>query len=364
MKMKIISLFIRAVFVRTVFARLVLALCVYSVFSVPSIAKDFNDAEVIHIEYPAWFIDNPFYDLADDLDKALSNGKSGLMVLFTTQGCSYCSAFIKRSLGDPELSKLVQENFNSVGMEIFDDVEMVNPAGTPISIKRFAKEEGAEYSPTLLFYGEEGKRILRVIGYQSPGRFRLILNYVIGKHYQSESFRDFYQGQVTPDLVSATYKYLKKDSLFNNPPYSLDRSRTPASQPLLVMFERSGCGECENFHKEVLALEEVRELLERFEIVRLDTQDDQTLIHTPEGKKMTPASWFDEKKFTRLPALMFFDEKGNNVLETDALVRRQRMMNSVNFVLERAYEKDWTYQRFARSKGIERSLKKQKEKNN
>ena len=58
--------------------------------------------------------------------------------------------------------------------------------------------------------------------------------------------------------------------------------------------------------------------------------------------------------FSRLPALLFFDEKGNQVLETEALVGRMRMLNSVHFVLQRAYEKGWTYQRFARTSAIER----------
>jgi hypothetical protein len=33
---------------------------------------------------------------------------------------------------------------------------------------------------------------------------------------------------------------------------------------------------------------------------------------------------------------------------------RQRMMNSLLYTLERAYEKQWSYQRFARSKALER----------
>ena len=130
-----------------------------------------------------------------------------------------------------------------------------------------------------------------------------------------------------------------------------------------MIFEKTGCADCEDFHNDVLALEEVRERLGKFEVARLDADDDKSGVRLPNGKRATPAAWFRETNFTRVPALMFFDEKGNNVLETDALVRRQRMLNSVNFVLERAYEKDWTYQRFARSKGIERNLKKQKEKN-
>jgi len=349
MKMKIMSHISNFLFV--VFVCLI--------FPAPLIAGDFGDAGEIHIEYPGWFNESPFHDLADGLENAISNGKSGLMVLFTSQGCSYCSAFIKKSLGDPEIAEFVRKNFNSVGMEIFDDVDMVNPAGIPVSIKQFAKLEGAEYSPTLLFFGEGGKRVLRVIGYQSPGRFRVILDYVTGKHYQTSSLRDYFNKRSAQEPVSNTYTHLKEDSLFNKPPYSLDRSHVVAKKPLLVIFEKHGCGECKDFHKEVLALNEVRELLGRFEIARLDAGDNHSRITLPDGKQMTPMSWFNQKNFTRLPALVFFDEKGNNVLETDALVLRQRMMNSVNFVLERAYERDWTYQRFARSKGIERSLKKQ-----
>lgn len=324
-----------------------------------SLAKDFNNGEVIHINYPAWFSESPFNDLSEELENVLSSGKSGVMILFTSEGCSYCSAFIKKSLGNPEIARMVQENFHSVGMDIFDDVGMVDATGKSMPIKSFAKMEGAEFSPTLLFYGDDGQRVLRVVGYQSPERFKVILAYIIGKHYQKTSLRDYFQSQANTEPVNSTYVKLKDDPLFIRPPYALDRSRFQASQPLLVLFEKTGCAECDEFHKEVLALEEIRDLLGKFEVARLDVNDSKTPVLLPNGARMTPAGWFKQTNFSRVPALLFFDEKGNNVLETDALVRRQRMMNSVNFVLERAYEKDWTYQRFARSKGIERSLKKQ-----
>jgi hypothetical protein len=40
----------------------------------------------------------------------------------------------------------------------------------------------------------------------------------------------------------------------------------------------------------------------------------------------------------------FFNQKGRQVLKTDALILQQRMTKSLNFVLEHAYEKNWTYQ--------------------
>jgi thioredoxin-related protein len=122
-----------------------------------------------------------------------------------------------------------------------------------------------------------------------------------------------------------------------------------------VIFEADGCEECPALHEKVLALAEVRELLERYEVVRLDARDEKTPVLTPDGRKTTSAEWYTDTGFTRLPAMLFFEEDGKEVLRTDALMLRQRMMNSLMYTLERAYEKDWTYQRFARSKAIERS---------
>ena len=319
-----------------------------------SLAKDFDDAAIMHIDYPGWFKEDPFYDLAENLKQARSSGKQGLMVFFTTEGCSYCAEFIRKSLNNPELASLVQKHFDTVGLEIFNDAEMTTPSGKSMSVKQFAKEEGAEFAPTLLFFGDGGNNVLLAAGYQSPDRFKMILAYLTGKYYQNESLANYVARQAEKTSTISPAIGLKDDPLFSQPPYALDRSKIPASQPLLVIFEQAGCEECLEFHKDVLALNEVRGVLKQFEIVRLDINDNNTPILAPSGERVTPASWFKQTSFSRVPALLFFDEKGNEVLKTDALVLRQRMMNSMNYVLERAYENDWSYQRFARSKGLER----------
>lgn len=317
-------------------------------------ARDFTDSAIMHIAYPDWFKES-FLDLQEDVERARGEGKLGLMVLFTTQGCSYCDMFIHRSLGDPQLAALVQNHFDAVGLEIFDDAEMVDPRGTPLPVKHFAKREGAGYSPTLLFYGEDGRLLYRGVGYHSPERFRVVLDYLIGGHYLQTSFRDYVVGREAAVTESQSDYKLRSDSLFRAPPYALDRSHFPAQRPLLVIFEAEGCEECPVLHEKVLALPEVRELLERYEVVRLDAHDPKTPVLAPDGRRTTPAEWYADTGFTRLPTMLFFEETGKEVLRTDALMLRQRMMNSLMYTLERAYEKDWTYQRFARSKAIERS---------
>jgi len=320
-----------------------------------AVAKDFKGFEGQHIEYPAWFIKDPFFDLKRALQDAGAHGKKGLMVLFTTEGCSYCDYFIHKSLGDPAIAAKVRGNFVSIGLEIFNDADMVDPRGTTLPIKEFAKKQGAGFSPSLVFFGLDGERVLRVIGYQSPERFTAILAYVAEERYRTASLAEYFASM--PGSKSSQSGYvLKSDALFSKPPHALDRSRLAADRPLMVLFEKSGCDECREFHADVLALPEVRDLLQRFEIVRLDAADDKTAVLMPNGEKATPASWFKQTTFARVPALLFFDEKGKEVLRTDALVKRQRMLNSAGFVLDRAYEKDWTYQRYSRSKSIERNL--------
>jgi thioredoxin-related protein len=317
-------------------------------------AKDFDDAVSQHIEYPAWFENTPFNDLEAVLDDARSQGKKGLMVLFTTEGCSYCEQFIRRSLGDQRTASHVQANFAAVGLEIFDDREMTDPRGEAMPIKAFAEREGAEFSPTLLFYGEDGERLVRQVGYQSRKRFRRTLDYLTDGHAEKESLSAYLRRMDESGTTASANAVLNDDPMFMSPPYALDRSRFPAEQPLLVIFEKAGCKACDDFHADVLALEEVRKHLQKFEIVRLDVSNAEMAVVTPDGHRTTAAEWYGQSTFSRLPALVFFDENGNQVLETDALVGRMRMLNSVQFVLQRAYEKGWTYQRFARTSAIER----------
>ena len=337
--------------------------CVTSLLAARGHAADFRDADVFHIDYPGWFLNDPFFDLAEAAAKARASGKDGLMILFTTEGCSYCAIFIDKSLGNPDVAKRVQKHFVSVGMEIFDDAEMTAPGGEHMPVKVFAKKEGAGFSPTLVFFDANGKRTLVVVGYQSTERFNKILDYLIAGMYKTETLANYFSRQTKKAPAGSAGAKLKDDPLFIKPPYALDRSRFPASHPMMVLFEEPGCSECNDFHSNVLALDEVRNMLKGFEVVRLNSQDNETPVITPGGKRVTPAEWYKETGFARVPALVFFDLKGNQVLETDALVKRQRMMNSLNYMLERAYEKGWTYQRFARSKAIERNRKKQEAEN-
>lgn len=311
-----------------------------------------------HAGHPDWMVPG-LVDLETDLENAKAQGKTGVMVLYTTEGCTYCAEFIRVSLGDPAIRERVQGNFIAIGLEIFDDAEMTDHLGQDLSIKQFAEEHEAGMAPTLLFFGTDKQLIFRAIGYQSPERFSRILDYLVGGHYRQATFRDYLRG-VQPSLHAAPVDSapMRDDPLFIKPPYALSRVPIAASEPLLVIFETPGCVACDAFHRDVLALDEVRQLLRQFEVVRLDARDDSTPILGPDGKPTTAAKWFEREDFSRLPALLYVNETGQAVFKTDAVIERQRMLNASGLVLDRAYEKGWSYQRYARTKAIERNRRR------
>jgi thioredoxin-related protein len=336
------------------FARALGLACLLAAAPFGAAARDapFDDSAIVRADDPAWF-KTSFLDLREDLAEARAAGKQGLMVLFSTEGCAYCKAFIERSLKDPAIGARVREHFDTLHLEIFDDAGMKDLQGRSLPVKDFARREGAAFSPTLLFYGLDGKPMHRVVGYQSPERFRTVLDYVAGGHHRTLSYRDYLARQASGRPAAGQPASLVRDPLFDRPPYVLDRRR-PAGKPLLVLFERPGCEACREFHAHVLSDPEVRSLLARFQAVQLDARDAATPVLAPDGRRLTPLRWAEELGLAHLPAMVFFDEAGREVLRNDALSYRQRTQRSLQFVLDKAYLRGILFQRYTREKSMER----------
>jgi thioredoxin-related protein len=312
-----------------------------------------------HVGQPDWMTPG-IVDLDTDLETVRDKGMTGVMVLFTTQGCTYCAEFIDRSLGDPALQQRVRDNFIPIGLEIFDDVIMTDHQGNDIPIKHFAEQQKAGMAPTLLFYGPDHDLIFRAVGYQSPQRFAAILDYLISGSHRDLPFSDYLRSAaVAMSAEDADYSELRADPLFMTPPYALARKPIAADRPLLVMFEETGCADCRRFHDQVLTSADVRARLENFEVVRLDAGDNTTPIQSPDGSRTTPAEWFAAEGFSRVPALLFIDEQGEAVFHNDAVTEYRRMMNMMGLVLEKKYADGWTYQRYARTQAIKRNRRAQ-----
>jgi len=340
---------------------LLLALICTSMAPVPAPAGQtteamlFDDSAIETKEIPSWFKAS-FLDLGEDLTEATDNGKQGLMLFFDTDGCAYCKAFLKHTLGDPEIQADVRTHFDVIHLNMFSDVEVTDFSGHTMPTNQFARREGATVSPTIVFYGSDGDMLHRTVGYSPPKGFRPVLDYVVDGHYATQDFRRYSAGAHPP--TGSRHPRPVEDPLFEDDPFLLDRSNLAAQRPLMVLFEAADCEECRQFQAQVLTHAPVRRLLNRFDAVRFDWADAGTPVVTPSGEKSNPAAWAEELALSRAPALLFFDEAGNEVFRLESLVLRQRMERALLYVLEKAYLEGMTYQQFTRQKTIE-SLKRE-----
>lgn len=311
---------------------------------------DFPEDVFVEVQFPDWF-KTSFLDLRDDLQEALDAGKQGIMLFISASRCSYCRAFMDTSLRDPGIRERLTNSFDVIGLDIFDDSELTTMEGRRHRVKEFVSLSRASYTPTLLFYGEGGRVLLRIVGYYPPERFRQVLDYLEDKAYEHQPLRAYLQGSSRERAGGR--RPIISDDLFEQPPYMLDRSLVSADRPLLVVFEGAACDACERFHRRVLREKSIRRLIGEYEAVQLDAGDEAGRVVTPTGVKTSPADWYRRLGLDYLPAILFFDEQGKEVMRLDSETLRFRMEGSLQMVLDRAYEQDPQLQRWRRGKAIE-----------
>lgn len=283
-----------------------------------------RQAREIHV--PDWFAED-YADLRSNLAAAVDTGKFGLIVYFAQEECSYCDKLLEENFRGAEMKKYIQGMFEVVAIDIWSDHKVTNLLGQPMTEQILAKTQQAQLTPTLLFYDRDGSLALRLRGYYPPKVFRAALDYVVGRHYQRETFRNY-----TRRLPKDTDRgQLHRHALFAEPPFFLDRSIQAGTRPLAVVFEQPGCGTCDQFHGVELNNPEILRYLEGMEMVQLDMWS-ETPVVTPAGKRTTASAWADDLGLFYAPTLMFFDEWGEPIIQVDSVLELEHFLKILEYI--------------------------------
>lgn len=305
-------------------------------------ALSFEDGPGVRdLVHPAWF-KNSFLDLREDLRDALAGGKR-LVVYFGQRHCAYCEALMEVDFGKEDIANYTRRHFDIVPIDIWSDVEIVDLQGNRLSEKAFAEREKSQFTPTLVFYSAQGQEVFRLRGFYPPYQFRAALEYVADGHYAREGFRE-YLARAEPNLRFEP-EDLVDDPIFARPPYLLDRSGFPADRPLVVLFEQGNCHACDVLHTEQLRDPAIRRALEQFEVVQLNMWSNTPVV-TPDGRRLTASQWAQALGLFYSPTLVFFDERGQEIIRIDSVVRFHRLTTVVDFVLSKDYLAQPYFQRW------------------
>ena len=238
----------------------------------------FDDSQLEEeLVYPDWF-KLSFGDLREDLKEAVAAGKKGIVLYFGQKRCSYCEQFLEKDLGQADIVSYMRKHFDVIPIDIWDIDDIIDTDGTEQSERELSQKYETNFTPSLVFYDENGKPVFRLRGFYPPYKFRAALKYVSEKFYEKEKFRD-YLARAEPGMFFYA-EGLNEREFFIDLPESLDRTGKPGERALAVFFEKGDCHACDLLHsgplndeRAIEELEAMRTTLE--ELVRRCHGDDR-----------------------------------------------------------------------------------------
>jgi len=295
-------------------------------------------------EQPAWF-KNSFLDLDDDIAEAKASGKR-LMIFFYQDGCPYCKKLLQDNFGQRDIADKTRKNFDVISMNIWGDRDMSFGA-IETTEKDFATRLKVMYTPTLIFFNEEGKAVLRTNGYYHPEKFNAALDYVLGHHDKKEKFRA-YLARVSP--VKKQGK-INKEVESVKAPYDFSQA---SNKYRLVIFEQKQCKECDELHNEVLTRKASIEQMKKLNVSVLDMWSEDK-ITLPNGKKSSIKDWAKKLDVQYAPSLVYFNPQGEEVFRSDAYLKSFHIQSVMDYVSSGAYKTQTNFQRYidARAQKLE-----------
>ncbi len=306
-------------------------------FAAPQKGEFFGGIET---EYPAWFKES-FLDFSEDLAEATSEGKR-LVIFFHQDGCPYCNALVERNFSQKDIAEKAQKNFDMIAINMWGDRPVTDLDGQQYTEKTFAEKLRVQFTPTIIFFDEQGKVVLRINGYRAPQRFSLDLDYVAQHKEKNTGYRDFIQANRPASKASKT---LNTEPFFSKPPFDFSAKTGKNKQPFAVFFEQKDCPNCDFLHSKILPDTRLLNIIKQFDVIQLDMWS-KTPVITPEGDRMTAREWAKKLKVEYAPSILVFNPQGKEIIRTEAFFKVFHTQAVLNYVLSKGYKKQPSFQRY------------------
>lgn len=276
-------------------------------------------------EYPNWFKES-FLDIKEDVQEAAQANKH-VILFMQLNGCPYCYKMSEENFKEAPYRDFIRKYFDVITINIRGDREVTLNENTKMTEKDLAKQMKVFFTPTLIFLDADNQQVARVNGYRSVPEFKLVLDYVKEKAYQQTSLEDYL------DTHKPTKRYA-----FREHPQLLKSTNLKklGAKPLAVLFEDSGCYDCNKLHDGHLADPEVRKVLKNFNFVRLDAMS-ETPITDVTGNKTTPKAWVRQLGIDYRPGIVLFDQ-GKEIARIESMLYRFHFTELLRYVGERHYK--------------------------
>ncbi|MCR4348144.1 MAG: thioredoxin fold domain-containing protein [Sulfuricaulis sp.] len=291
-------------------------------------------------EIPAWF-KNSFLDLPEDVAEATQSGKR-LMLYFGQEGCPYCAELFNKNFSQAHIVDYTRQHFDAIDFDLWGNREVTDLSGKSMPEKELAAKLKVWFTPTLLFFNEQGEQVLRINGYYPPHQFLAALKYVGEKQEKRLTFKEYLAKLSPPPAKGA----LQPQPFFARPPHDL--TRVPGGKPLAVFFEQKDCTGCDRMHEVVLKDAVTMDFLKRYHVIQLDRWGDMPVV-TPAGHKTNARAWADSLNVAYVPTAVLYDG-GKEVIRIEGMLKGFHVQSVLDYVVSGAYKTQPSLQRFIQAR--------------
>ncbi len=280
-------------------------------------------------EIPDWFKQS-FLEIADDVEEAADSNKH-VLLFFHLNACPYCNRMLSENFNKEPLKSQIQQNFDSIAINIRGDREIAMSEDLNTTERALSSYLKIQYTPTIIFLNNKNQTVLRLNGYRSPEAFKQALDFVQSKAYLNSSFSDFKRTH----MQYGQYQFIQ-DPLIKS---ATDLSTLQG--PVALLFEDNDCNECDHFHKKMMQRPEIRELLKRLTLIRLDAKSDKPITGF-DGKPTTPLKLAADLAMSYRPGIVLFDE-GKEVSRVESMLYPFHFGNVIRMALDNNHLKFTSY---------------------
>jgi len=174
-----------------------------------------------------------------------------------------------------------------------------------------------------VFLNGDAEVVYKMSGYRSHKNLGFVLDYVSSKSYLESTLAEY----VTKQTRKSVYSFRDHPNFIKTTDLS-----GYSKEPLMVIFEDKYCDMCDKYHDELFADEDIRGLMDKFKVVRLDAESEAEIIRVT-GKTTKVSDWVSEIGMDYRPGILLFDE-GERISKITGLLYKYHFGELLRYVGE------------------------------
>lgn len=116
----------------------------------------------------------------------LTKSKKPVVVFFESKNCKNCESFHNKVLND-ETTRSILKELTVIQLDLHSNTKITTANGKELTAQQWAKQLNVNFSPTIVFFNQSGKEIIRSEAVFKTFHFQSIADYVKTESYKHEA---------------------------------------------------------------------------------------------------------------------------------------------------------------------------------